>query len=426
MLNKKAKDAISNVYFGNAGIKPLLKAIASLQYNDRDYFQVKSKLINELGYINDSSSQTEVIDGLKQVYESVRDTSSFQNAVFKSLARNKSNKSYALLKVLLIQDPPVFETSDDYNALFAQISDSLSLAATLFPDLLQLSTVDDYKDNIRNLLAWLVDSNYLKAHDYESYYDKLFFDARIELKKQQARDEKKLQKKPEDGRNADAYSNVEPGTEDDNNVLDDYAILLAPFYDKNIQVPEFFHRLLGSADMNLRLNTLVVLLRANRSVPDSVIESLAASDRYRSRLWKDLESIQQQNKFPAKYRRQEDIARSQLVRSRPGDDFYAIEYVAKELVRQRRDSGYVYFFRYKMNRDDDWLMGLSGFQPSDPSIIGSNDAMVKLTNKKIKSEEPVLDQFREQLKKIIFSKHKSAASFYFENDYYLPRADDED
>ena len=426
LLSKKAKDAIPNVYFGPKGIKPLLNAIASLQYNNKDYFQVKSKLITELGYISDSSTQTEVVAALKQVYESVRDTSSFQNAVFRSLARNKSNKSYALLKTLLIQDPPVFETADDYSALFAQISDSLSLAATLFPELLQLSTVDDYKDNIRSLLAWLVDSSYLKARDYAPYFDKLFFDARIELKKQQARDEKKLQKKSDDYGNTDAYNNAEPGSEDDENVLDDYAILLAPFYDKSVLVPAFFDKLLRSTDMKLRLNTLIVLLRANRKVPDSVIGSLAAADRYRSRLWKELESIRQENKFPAKYRTQEDIARSQLIRSRPGDDLYAVELVAKEQVRQRQDSGVVYFFKYKMNRDDDWLIGLSGLQPNDPSVISSNDAMVKLTNKKIKSDEPVLDQFREQLKKMIFSKHKSAASFYFDNDYYLPRADEED
>ena len=46
ILNKKARNAISNVYFGRAGIKPLLETIASLPFNDKDYFLVKSKLIN--------------------------------------------------------------------------------------------------------------------------------------------------------------------------------------------------------------------------------------------------------------------------------------------------------------------------------------------------------------------------------------------
>ena len=88
------------------------------------------------------------------------------------------------------------------------------------------------------MLSSLVDSDYLKAHDYNSYFGKLFFDAKIQLKKQHGKDEKKLQKKNDDDPNSDNYDNIEKSDEDEN-VIGDYAILLMPFYDGNPQIAEF-------------------------------------------------------------------------------------------------------------------------------------------------------------------------------------------
>jgi len=136
--NKKAKDAISNVYFDSKGLPLLLEAIQNLPYNERDYYTIKTKLINELGYISDSAVVHKVVGGLKAIYERAGDTSTLQNAVLIALARNKTREAYTLLKTLLIRDPPVFDNSSDYNYLFQDIGDSLSLERILFPELLQM------------------------------------------------------------------------------------------------------------------------------------------------------------------------------------------------------------------------------------------------------------------------------------------------
>ena len=425
ITSKKARDAVANVNFGSGGVKLLIRAIQELAYNDKDYFQIKSKLIKVLGSISDSASEDEVVNGLKQIFEKAKDTSTIQNAVFRALAKNKSRKSYALLKTLLVQDPPLFDNSSDYNDLFQDMGDSLALAKTLFPELLQLSTVDDYKEYIRSLLSWLVDSNYLKPDDYKSQFSKLFFDAKIQLKKQHVKDEKKLQNKNDEGMNSDNYDGIEKPDEE-GNVLGDYAVLLMPFYDENSQVREFFEKLLCSKDAGVRLNTVILLIRNNKKVADSIIRSLAASDRYRSSLLKDLEDIHREDKFPSAYKQQVSIARSQLVAAHTGDEFYDIEYVSSQSTHFKGTTGYVYFFKYKIHKDDDWMIGLSGIQPADQSIVGTNDDLVRLTNKKIRFDQPLLDQFAIQLKRFLFSKHKSATSFYFDNDYYIGRGDDED
>ena len=423
LISRRAKETIPNIYFGPRGVAGLLQAISSLPYNDKDYFTIKTRLINELGYISDSVSVKEVVWGLKSIYDKVGDTSTFQNAVFKALARNKTRQAYEALKGLLLQDPPVFENASDYNYLFQDLGDSLALAHSLFPELLQLSSVDDYKDNIQSLLTTLVDSGYLQGADYESYFSKIYFDAKIQWKKQEEKDERKLQKKGEDNED-----NVEVAEKSDDaaNGLDDFAVLLQPFYHKNAVVPHFFDKLLQSRDESVRLNTAVLLIRHNEPVADSILLSLATNDQYRSLLLKKLKRIGKEDKFPRHFRNQQDIARSQLVRNRKDNDFFALQYVDKKMVQLRQNKGYVYFFKYKISKDDDWQMGISGLKPFDLREVNSDNELVRLTNKKIRTDQPALEQFNRQLKRLLFSRHKGAMSFYLDNDYFAGRNEEDD
>jgi uncharacterized protein YbaP (TraB family) len=419
---QRAREAIPNVYFGSAGVPALLQAINTLPYNGKDYFETKTKLINELGYINDSIATTAVVDGLGQIYQRSGDTSTIQNAVFKALAHHKTRAAYDLLKRLMVQDPPIFENGSDYTYLFQDLGDSLALARTLFPDLLRLATVDDYKGSVQNLLANLVDSGYIKGPDYESYFSQIWFDARIQWKKQQGKDEKRLQKKEDD--TDDNSSDGDP-EESNGNDLDDYAILLAPFYDKNPNIPKFFDKLLASRDAALRLSTAILLLRHNRPVADSIIRNLAASDAYRSELCRQLTAINRADHFPKEYRNQLDMARSLLASGRGSAGLAAIQFVAKRKVAFKQYDGFVYFFKYKPGRDDEWQIGISGIQPSNPADVNTANEFVSLTGKKLKPGLPVSTQFDDQFRRLMFTKRKSADHFYMDRNY-LDRAGDDD
>jgi len=421
IASRRAKTAIPNVYFGPTGLSALLTAINTLPYNGKDYFETKTKFINELGYINDSAVVGRVVDGLKNIYERAGDTSTFQNAVLKALAHHKTSAAYALLKQLIVQDPPVFDNTSDYNYLFQDIGDSLSLARTLFPDLLQLATVDDYKSNIQSLLANLVDSGYLHASDYATYFSQVYFDAKIQWKKQEGKDERRLQKKDDD-KDDDGDSDAEDNGAND---LDDYAVLLEPFYDKNPTVPHFFDRLLRSKDGGLRLNTAVLLLRHNRPVADSIIQTLAASDASRSRLLRSLIVIHKDERFPKGSRTQEAIARSLLVASHGGNDFADVQLLDKRSAQYKSNKGYVYYFKYKINRDDEWMIGLSGFQPLAHKDVSTDPAFVSLTGKRLRADTPALGQFDQQWQRLLFSRRRSAANFFSDGDFYGGRADED-
>ena len=187
-----ARNAISNIYYGANNIDRIVTFINNLTYGEEDYFEMKQKFISELGYINDSCCTDKVVQALGNIYKKTADTAYFQNEVFWALGNLETKTAYASLKNLLLQDPPLFDDYSDYSDFFETFQDSLQLARSLFPEILQLTTIEDYKEPVINLLSTLLDSGYIKADDYKDYFSKIYFDAKIELKKQQNAEEKLL------------------------------------------------------------------------------------------------------------------------------------------------------------------------------------------------------------------------------------------
>jgi uncharacterized protein YbaP (TraB family) len=423
---KKAQQSISNIYFGEKGVQQIASAIDKLNLSDKDYFDSKVKLISELGYIKDTINPSVVVL-LKKIFEKTTDTAAFQNEVFKALARHKTQKAYALFKELILQEPPVFSDSYEYSNMFRNLNDSLLLARSLFPELLQLSTLSDYKDQVLSLLVTLVDSNLIKAADYESYFTKIYFDAKVELKKLQIKDEKILEKellKEDDDINRAKYTPNYSYSRYNKSDLDDYSVLLLPFYEKRKNVQLFFERLLQSREPEVRLAAAVLMLRNNIPVADTILTNLAADNLYRSKLYTKLEHAKRLGKFPAKYKDQFEMARSFLLADKNYTKVDSMVFIKKQPVAYLDKKGVVYFFKYRVNKEDDWKIGISGLQPEDEKSIYTDDKLTSMTDKKIKKDEPLDEQLQNQLKKILFSFHKSARNFYGYNTYSSYRAID--
>ena len=419
VIQKRAQQSISNIYFGEKAVPDIAAAIARLNLTDKEYFDSKTKLIAELGYIKDTSRPV-VVNLLKKIFEQTADTSLFQNEVFKALARHKTKAAYGLFKELILQDPPVFSDSYEYSNLFTNLEDSLLLAKQLFPELLQLSTLNDYKESVFSLLVKLVDSNLIQAADYETYFTKIYFDAKVELKKQQIKDEKIMQQEllKENNENNSAVMDYERYNKSD---LEDYSVLLLPFYDTKKNVQFYFERLLQSREPVVRLTAAVLLLRKNLPVADSILVNLAADDRYRSRLYVKLGKIKRLDKFPLKYKNQYDMARSFLISDKNYSQVDSVAFIKKLPAAYLDKKGVVYFFKYRVKKEDDWRIGISGLQPDDERNIFTDDKLTSMTDKKIKADEPLDEQLKDQLKKILFSFHPSAKNFYNYNGYdYRP------
>jgi len=407
----RAQQTISNIYYGEKGVPKIEAAINALKA-DKNYVDSKTKLIAELGYIKDTSQRV-VVKILKKIYEQSADTSTFQNEVMKALARHKTKNAIQLFKELVLQEAPIFENSYDYNGIFNNLGDSLKLAATLYPELLQLASVADYKKPVMSLLVTLVDSGYIKESQLEKHFNSIYFDARIELKKQQGKDEKKTAEeinKDNDDEPSRSYSNS-----DNKNELNDYAILLIPFYDSKATVPKFFDKLLASKDDEVRLNTAIILLRNNKPIADSTIHWFAERDKWRGNLFTRLEQIKQLKRFPSKYKTQTDLARSYMVADKDYSEIDSIVFIGIQQSAYPNKKGFVYFFKYRVKRADDWKIGMSGLQPLDTAAVSSDNKLAIMTDKKLKAGKPQDEQFQDQLKRIQFALRKSARNF-FENE----------
>lgn len=418
LTKTKARNAISNVSYSAENIDRIVSFINHLKYGEQDYFEMKQKFIAELGYIDDSCCKYKVVQALKNIYDKTADTAYFQNEVFKAFENLKTDSSYITLKKLLLQDPPLMNGYDDYSDFFDRLEDSLSLTRLLFPEILQLTTIEDYKEPVIDLLTALLDSGYITANDYKDYFSKIYFDAKIEMKKQQNEEEKLL--KQQSQKNFDEDKTDDNYSSDDylQTGVDEYAELLLPFYDTVAALPKFFDKLLQSRDTALQLSTAILLIKNHKPVADPVINAIASKDKYRSKLLSGLQDINREDLFPSKYKKQDLIARSLLMDDADKKELAAIEPAGKTQVNFKGKKGYIYFYKYKMNKDDDWQIALSGLQPENIKDVNTDNTLTSLTDKKITGDKPEAEQFNEQLLKLIFNRHKSSKRFFEDESVY--------
>ncbi|MFT3683184.1 MAG: TraB/GumN family protein [Ferruginibacter sp.] len=415
----KAQKAIPAIRYSEQDVPKIISTIQKLKPTDKDYFENKTAFITELGFINDSTLNN-VNPALKKIYEQTTDTSTFQNAVIEALARHKTTASAQLFKEIVLQDPPVFDNDYEYSSIFNALEDSLQLAASLYPEILQLTALEDYKEPVFSLLVTLIDSGFIKADNYESWFSKIYFDAKVELKKQMAKDDKQMEaeaKKEEDDNDyaisyTGRYNNYRNKSD-----LENFAVLLAPFYSKNTNVPKFFEKLLHSRDEQARINAAVVLLKNKQQVADSILLSIASKDLLRGKLYSRLEKINRLDKFPAAYKTQQALAKSYLVMEKEYNKIDSAAFISKHHIAYKDKKGFVYFFKYRAKKDDGWKIGISGLQPEKENEVSSDREFTQMTEKKIKTDEPLEKQLEEQLKKLLFSMHSSGRYFFETNRY---------
>ncbi len=389
---QKAKDAVHYVEFADSDAPRMIQVIQKLSPREKGYLDTKRLLIGQLGTLH----HAEVVPFLKSVYQNSNDTTTLQYAVLNALARQKTPDAYAAFKEIVLSETPVFNNSSDIEGLFYPLSDSLALSKILFPDLLKLASLSDYKNPVYSLLSSLIDSNYVNATVYEPYLSQLIYDARIESKRHFAKQEER-QMVEESNEEESYYEGRQMNKE-----LVEFARLLVPYLHKNKTVEKFFDRLLQSSDQQLLVDVAALLLKNKQAVPDSLLRALAASDTYRVPLYKQLRAIQRLDKFPKKYLTQEWMARSLLYQQEEYDmPTDTIIYLSRQVTGYRLKRGYVYFYKYKKDPEqNDWYIAVSGLQPLSENMIETTGTLVQLTDKKIKKGKSLSEQLSKTLREL--------------------------
>ena len=208
--------------------------------------------------------------------------------------------------------------------------------------------------------------------------------------------------------------------------------MLSQYYEKNTSVQALFQQLLQSSDDRVKYNTMLLLLQKDKPVTDSIMGYFAAKDEYCYELYSDLKKYKKLDKFPGKYNNHFDLSRSKLIESKRYDKPDTVVYLGRLPATFKDKKGFVYFFRYKLKKDDDiWKLASVGlimedekqfdFADDDSSEdysgyygygIEPKGNFTGFSDTKIKDDEPIADQLREALKKLLYSAHKSGLRFY--------------
>ena len=447
---KKARRVLFQVSFDSLDVPLIKAAIDSLKWNMKDYLTLKKYFIESIGRLQDSS----ITPWLQKLYWKVKDTADWQSAILNALLNQRTKASFTAFKELVLQEPPITDEDASYTRPFripgmADVSvtvqkqnkksswygrwsplfDTLALTKVIFPDILQLMNIEDYRSDIMGLLVTMVDSGYLHAADYESYFPKIYLEGKQLLKKQVAKENKV---KMERAARKDAPVSLYPGYDDDdadqvsdagNSELDKYVVLLLPFHDKNPGVQSFFEQLLKTQDRRLLYNTFILLVRNNHKINDSLFIKYAQVDEYRSELYEDLEKMKKTDRFPRQFKNQPAITKSLLTKTLTNyDKIDTIIYLDKLPVLYEHKKGYVYFYKYKRMRDDvAWQLASVGLQPekADAIDVQNDDFTSAEENRKLETDKPIKEQLQKMLKEMLYARRSSASVFYDARSYSL-------
>jgi len=450
--------SINQVELDSSDLPMLERAIHSFKWSDKNYLNRKIKFINKLGNVTNRKSS----DLLKKIYYAASDTIQLQQAALETLLKHRTQYAYNVFKEIIATEPPVLDhavgsyslnaplspfskDSDDLSGIsngnfLDELYDSLLLTRSILPELLTLINLDDYKWPVMRLLRVMIDSNFLQTKDYETYFNKFFIEARQAIKKQAIGEKKSAIEKAEDEKKTiksfNYYNKNEPDRGNENLIV--YASLLLPFQDSKPGVETVLNQMLSSGDNRLKYNTLYLLLRNKKAIPDSLLTYFAAMDEYRYELCSDLYRLKAQHRFPAAYNNHQDLARGKLLSvsdiAKPDSLIYLDSLPAIHMNKK----GWVYFYKYKLKKDDSyWKLATAGLIPLDPGKFLFDDEMnsdqssfisglnaetyqnqksgfTEFTDVKIKEDESMKEQMNKQLKKILYSKRKSAKYFYSE------------
>jgi len=462
VAHKRAVKGIYSVQLDSNDLPGIKKAISFLSWKEKKYLDTKKSLIGKLDDIPTKASS----DYLKDLYYAAGDTLDLQYKILEVLLQQQTHYAYQAFRDIVTSEPPVLDLNTDsgvpdYSKLYSntikinarqysydndgfmdELFDSLALTRTILPDLLPLLNLDDYKNSMMQLLAVMVDSNLVDKKVYDIYFSKFLMEAKQELKKQAIAEKQKAIEKAElnkeDKKNDSSLYGDDEDKDAGNEKLRLYATLLMPYWDANTNVQPLFRQMLSSSDKRLKYNTMLLLLRKNKPCPDSLMTHFATQDEYRYELYKDLKELNKGARFPSQYNNHLDLGRSKVLSEKTYDKPDTLVFVDKLPAEVKGKKGLVYFYKYKTKKDDaSWKLATVGLVPEDPGQFEfekddkededrferyneyspvSRFDFTGFSTTKIKVDEPLLNQLNKELKKMLYSRRKSAKEFYAKED----------
>jgi uncharacterized protein YbaP (TraB family) len=211
---------------------------------------IKYKLIKELAALE----HPELEKYLEQLYDDSYSDPEVQITILNSFFRKNTSKSYKQFIELLNKDLPLDER--EIKNVLNRYNDSLSGKKQLFPELLQFTSVNDYKAPIYGLLSQLIIKDEIKPKVYKKYKKQIINDGKIEIK-----------------RSLSQYTSSYKGNYD----LIDYVYLIFPYREEKM-AQDFFNKLIESKNGHAQASYYSLLARENETISDALKQKTIYND----------------------------------------------------------------------------------------------------------------------------------------------------
>ena len=218
----------------------------------------------------------------KNYYQLTGEKERLKYPLLSVLARTYTSESYKLFSALARESTP---SVGNARTLQYYLKDSLSLTASLFPDILQLTSDAIFIGAFPGVLNDLLDSNLITTNILAPYVNNFYKYAQRELIRLKDTDE---------------YGYL--------------AISLIKLLGKlNMKESnQLLQRFLKAKQINVKENAAVALLKNSQVVDRVQLERIAADRDYRSDLYSQLVEVGKEKSFPSRYSSQESIAESDI------------------------------------------------------------------------------------------------------------------
>ncbi len=376
------KAAIKNfdvVTFDKNDIPDLCRIIDTISMKG-DAAKIRTQVILTLASID--SADHVIIPYMQKLYNRFSDTAFLQIEILKAIAHQKNDKAFQAIKPILALDIPISDNSYEMQSMLYAFGDSLKLTKIILPELIELTTITEYRNTAYNMISRMKDSGIINENDYAAIHNRLVQETKIEYKRLMA----SLTKEHVETTSSswmyksvhyDDYTTIPYSYKDRGrsgygsySVLSDILDLSLPLKAKNQVMQDIVKKILKITDNEKRLTLLPVLLKYNVHFDDSVYQSLAKNTKTRVEFYNILAEAKKLDKFPKQYHNHKDYVLASIYAN--GNDYNKIDSVEFRQTRKvyiGKDSGIVYIYQYRFEGDDMWNLYLSDALPADTSRL---------------------------------------------------------
>lgn len=361
-----AKQTLTSVVMDKKFSKSVIDFIKSADFFKLDE-ESRALLLVNCGTMEDET----IIPVYKALYDHYEDSSYMQVCLIKGLGFLKTQNSYNTIFELLKNKTPLTGSEENITDVFSAFYDSLKLCSNYFPGLFSLTSFEEYKTPVYKLFADLLIRDFIPPAKYQANLPNLVTEAGNELKRyntsanKSGKNSNSYDAEEEASRIVEYISNMygeqasEKGYQSYNKMIENHAVILAPFYQSNAGVKQYFDKLFKIKNEQTLLNIYLIAAKNKIQVNDTVWKHFSNLTETRLKTFNELNRLKLSENFDKSHLSQEDFCKTSLESSIAYEERLdnqdnstlkqqvkpdSITFLKKVNVKNSRDEGSIYFF----------------------------------------------------------------------------------